>query len=82
MAGQAGRQMGLHVAVAAVLGDHQTPAQGLTRAVRIGIAEGEPVGEQREREDKRVAGRLGGIDQSGRGGHRVVSATGDHQCLD
>ena len=74
--------MGLDVAVAAVVGDHQAPAQSLTRAVTIGVAEGEPVGEQREREHKGVAGRLGGVDQSVRGGHRVVSATGDHQCLD
>ena len=54
-AGQDARQVGLDEAVAAVLGDRQAPAQGLQRADGIGVAEGEAVGEQRERERTRVA---------------------------
>ena len=64
------------------MGDHQAPAQGVTRAVRIGVAEGEAVGEQRVREHIRVAGGLGGVDQTVRGGHRLVSGTGDRQRED
>ena len=37
-------------AVAAVLGDHQAPAHGVQRADGICVAEGEAVGDQRERE--------------------------------
>ena len=48
--GQIGRQVDLVGAVAAVLGDHQTPAQGVQRADGIGVAESEAVGEQRKRE--------------------------------
>ena len=62
------------------MGDHQAPAQGVKRAVGIGVAEGEPVGEKRERERKGVAGGFGGVDQTVRGGHRLVTATGDHQA--
>ena len=62
--GQSGRQMGLVVAVAAVLGDRQAPAQGITRAVGIGVAEGEAVSEQRVRERNWVAGGFGGVDQT------------------
>ena len=69
-------------AVAAVLGDHQAPAQGVQRADGIGVAEGEAVGEQRERERTRVAGGLGGLDQAVRGGHRLLTGTGDRQCDD
>ena len=58
--GQAGCQVGL--AVAAVLCDHQAPTQGVTRTDRIGGAEGEAIGLQRERDRIRVAGGLGGID--------------------
>ena len=58
------------------------PGAGHQRAVGIGVAEGEPVGEQREREHIRVVGGLGGVDQTGRGGHRLVSGTGDRQCED
>ena len=71
-AGQSGRQVCLVAAVAAVLSDHQAPAQGLKRADGIGVAESEPVGEKRERERQRVAGGFGGVDQAVRGGHRLL----------
>ena len=71
--GQIGRQVGLDGAVAAVLSDHHAPAHGLPRAVGIGVAESDAVGDQREREHMRVAGRLGGVDQTVRGSHRLVT---------
>ena len=78
--GQTDRQLCLVEAVSAVLSDHQTPAKGVKRASGIGVAEGEPVDEKRERECIRVAGGLGGGDEAVRGGHRLVSRAFDRQC--
>ena len=47
-AGQSARQVGLVGAIAAVSCDHQAPPQSVTRAVRIGVAQGEPVLEKRK----------------------------------
>ena len=79
-AGQTDRQVCLVGAVAAVVSDHQAPAQGVQRAPGIGVPEREPAGEKRERERIRVTGGFGGVDQTVRGGTRLVTATGDRQC--
>jgi hypothetical protein len=81
-AAQVGRQLGFVIAVAAVSSSHQAPPQGVKRAVGIGVAESEAVGEQRERERVRVVGGLGGVDEAVRGGDRLVSETNDRQCED
>ena len=78
--GTTDRQLCLVEAVAAVLSDNQAPAHGVERAGGIGVAEGEPIGEKRERKRLWVAGGLGGVDQAVRGGHRLVSGTCDRQC--
>ncbi len=52
------------------------------RVHRIAVAEGEPVGDERERECTRVAGGFGGSDQAVRGCDRLVTATGDRQTKD
>jgi len=40
------------------------------------------VGEERKREHIRVVGGFGGVDQAGRGGPRLLTATGERQCVD
>ena len=79
---QDARQVCLVGAVTAVVRDDQAPAQGVQRAVGICVAEGQTIGEERERKHIRVAGGFGGVDQTARGGHRLVKATGDRQCDD
>ena len=74
--GQTGRQDGLDGAVAAVLSDRQSPAAGIPRAVGVGVAEREPVGGKGICERIGVAGGLGGVDQAGRGGSRLLTGTG------
>jgi hypothetical protein len=76
--GQSARHVGLIAAITAVLSDYQAPAQGLERTVGVGLAEGEAVGEKRLRERPRVVGGLGGLDQAGRGSHRLITGTGHH----
>ena|SRR6476661_3428833 len=76
--GQAGCQVGL--AVAAVLCDHQAPTQGVTRTDRIGGAEGEAIGLQRERDLIRVAGGLGGIDLDRSRRPSPHRRNGERQC--
>ena len=46
------------------------------------LTDGPAVGLQRKREDTRVAGRFGGLDQAVRGGHRLVIGTANRQCHD
>ena len=72
---QRGRQQWFGQAAAAVLGDHQAPAQGLQRAVGISIAEGVAIGVERVGERPRVVGGLGGVDQPVRGGPRLLTGT-------
>ena len=81
-AGHTVRHVCFGVAVAAVLGDHQAPAQGVQRLGGISVAEGVAVGVKRKRERIRVVGGLGGLDQAVRGGPRLLTATGDRQCED
>jgi hypothetical protein len=78
--GKSARHMRLIATITAILSDYQAPAQGLTRTVGVGIAEGEAVGEKRVRKPPRVVGGLGGVDQAGRGGHRLAIETGRHEC--
>jgi hypothetical protein len=51
-------------------------------AARIGVAEGKPVALKCVRERTRVAGGLGGVDQTVRGDPRLVLEPGDRQCED
>ena len=44
--------------------------------VGVGVAEGDAVGEKRVRERPRIVGGLGGVDQAGRGSHRLTIETG------
>ena len=44
--------------------------------------DGQAVGEKRQRKRIRVAGRFGGVDQTVRGRHRIVSGTGNRQSDD
>ena len=63
------------VAVAAVLGDHQAPAQRVQCAVGTGVAKREAVGNQRLRERPRVVGGFGGVDQAVRLDPCLLAAT-------
>ena len=74
--GQSARDVALIAAVTAGLSDYQASTQGLTYMVGIGVAEGDAVGEKRVRERPRVVGGLGGVDQAGRGSHRLAIETG------
>ena len=67
-------------AVAAVLSDHQTSAEGVKSAGGIRLAEGVAVGEERQREHERVCRCLGSLDETIRGGHRLLTGTGVHQA--
>ena len=69
-------------AVAAVVSDHQTPAQGVNRRDGICVAESETVGPERQRRARRVAGCLGSLDEAIRGSHRLLTGTADCQCDD
>ena len=79
-AAQIERQLRFDEPVAAVLSDHQAPAGGVKRAGGVGLAEGEAVGEERKREHIRVCRCLGSLDETVRGGHRLLTGTGDHQA--
>ena len=79
-AGQTARDACFGIAVAALLGDHQTAALGVQRRGGISVAERVTVGVERKRERSRVAGGLGNLDQAIRGGPRLLTATRDRQC--
>jgi hypothetical protein len=63
-------------AVAAVLSDHQTPAEGVKRPDGICVTESETVGSERPREHVRVACCLCSLDEAIRGIHRLPTGTG------
>jgi hypothetical protein len=63
-------------AVAAVLSDHQTPAQGVKRRDGICVTESRTVGSERPREHVRVACCLRSLDEAIRGIHRLLTGTG------
>ena len=73
MAAQVGCKMCLVGAIAAVLGDCHALAQASERATGVGINDGETVGEEHERDHIWVAGSLGGLGQTLRGGYGLVS---------
>ena len=73
--GQCHRQICLVGPIAAVLGDRHAPAHWIECAKRVCRAQGQAVGEQRKREHVRIVGRLGGADQAGRNGQRLLEAT-------
>ena len=79
-AAQIERQLRLGNAVAAVLCDHQAPAQGVQRADGIGVAEGKAVGESANESMNGFARCLGGLDEAVRGSHRLLTGTGVHQA--
>ena len=66
-------------AVAAVLSDHQTPAQGVKRPDGIRVTESDTVGSERPREQQRVACCLRSLDEAIRGIHRLPTGTGHMQ---
>ena len=61
---------------AAVLSDHQTPAQDVKRPDGICVTESRIVGKERPREHVRVACCLRSLDEAIRAIHRLPTATG------
>src|SRR5262249_5075269 len=78
--GQSHRQNGLWEAVAAVLSDHQAPAEGVQCADGICFGECKAAGAEREREHERITRRLSGVDQAVSGVQRLLGGTGGREC--
>ena len=80
-AGQHYRQLRLDEAVAAVFGYHQTSTEGVQCADGLCVAEREAVGTSVKDIHVRVVRGLGGLDQTGRFGHRLATETSERESV-